>query len=71
MFRSTHLAGRVQAHRGLEEGRVAGLDTVPDAALEVRVPRRDGVGPNVLFCQLERQTMNVADDRRLRGAVGT
>ena len=43
----------------------------PDAALEVGVARRDGVGANVLVGQLERQTVDVADDRGLRGAVRT
>ena len=56
-----HAAGRVEAERGGVELRVALLDLVPDAALEVRVAGRDHVGPNALAGEL------VAPARRCSG----
>src|SRR4029079_15987155 len=62
--------GRVESDRRLEQLRVAALDAGPDPALEVGVPRGDGVGADALRRELEREAVDVADDRGLGRAVG-
>src|SRR5262245_10874742 len=69
LLRSAHWAGRVKTNCCLEEGGVAGFDAVQDPAMEVRVPGRDGVGANVLLRQMERETVDIADDRGLRSPI--
>src|SRR5674476_1064787 len=67
----SHPVGRVQIHCELEEFRIVRFDARPHATGVIGVSGRDGIRPNALLGELERDPRDIADDRCLHRPVRT